>query len=84
MVGAQEWFFVDVPPELSAEIADRPRMPRGFNSVRVVATVGSTTWSTSIFPGGDTHALPLKKAVLTAEGIGLGDEIEVDLDVLDG
>ena len=67
-----------------ADISDQPRMPRGFDSVRVVATVGGTTWSTSIFPVGDTYALPLKKAVLKAESIGEGDEIEVDLDVLDG
>ena len=80
----RNWFFVDVPPEPSADIADQPRMPRGFDSVRVTATVGATTWNTSIFPGGDTYALPLKAAVLKAEGIALGDEILVDLDVHDG
>ena len=80
----RNWFFVDVPPEPSADIADQPRMPRGFDSVRVTATVGRTTWTTSIFPGGGTYALPLKRAVLKAEAIGLGDEIEVDLDVHDG
>ena len=53
----RNWFFVDVPPEPSADIADQPRMPRGFDSVRVTATVGATTWNTSIFPGGDTYAL---------------------------
>ncbi|MBM7829388.1 hypothetical protein JOE59_000093 [Agromyces cerinus] len=80
----RNWFFVDVPAEPSADISDQPRMPRGFDSVRVIATVGGTTWSTSIFPGGETYALPLKKAVLKAEGIGEGDEIVVDLEVLDG
>jgi hypothetical protein len=80
----RNWFFVDVPTEPSADIADQPRMPRGFDSVRVTATVGDTTWNTSIFPGDGTYALPLKKAVLKAEAIGLGDEITVDLDVLDG
>lgn len=80
----RNWFFIDVPPELGADISDQPRMPRGFGSVRVVATVGGTTWSTSIFPLGETYVLPLKKAVLKAENIGEGDEIEVDLDVLDG
>jgi Domain of unknown function (DUF1905) len=80
----RNWFFVDVPPEPSADIADQPRMPRGFDSVRVTATVGGTTWNTSIFPSADTYALPLKKAVLNAEGIGLGDEIAVELEVHDG
>lgn len=80
----RNWFFVDVPPEPSSDISDRPRMPRGFNSARVTATVGGTTWSTSIFPSGDTYALPLKRAVLEAEQIGEGDVIEVRLTVHDG
>lgn len=80
----KNWFFVDVPPEPAADIADQPRMPRGFNSVRVVVTVGSTTWKTSIFPSGEVYVLPIKRAVLKAEDIGEGDEIAVDLDVLDG
>lgn len=80
----RNWFFVDVPPEPSADIADRPRMPRGFNSARVTATVGDTTWTTSIFPLGRTYALPLKRAVLEAEQIGEGDVIEVRLLVHDG
>lgn len=80
----RNWFFVDVPAEPSADISDRPRMPRGFDSVRVTATVGGTTWDTSIFPGGGTYALPLKRAVLKAEQIGEGDEIEVSLIVHDG
>ncbi|WP_022888579.1 DUF1905 domain-containing protein [Agromyces italicus] len=79
----RNWFFVDVPPEPSADISDRPRMPRGFDSARVTATVGGTTWSTSIFPLGGTYALPLKRAVLKAEQIGEGDEIEVELIVHD-
>jgi hypothetical protein len=56
-------------------------MPRGFDSVRVTATIGATTWDTSIFPSADTYALPLKKAVLKAEGIARGDEISVELEV---
>ena len=80
----RNWFFVDVPPEPSADISDRPRMPRGFDSVRVTATVGGTTWHTSIFPSGGTYALPVKRAVLDAEQIGEGDVIEVRLLVHDG
>ncbi|QTX03449.1 DUF1905 domain-containing protein [Agromyces archimandritae] len=78
------WFFVDVPSEPSADIADRPRMPRGFGAVRVTATIGATTWSTSIFPGGETYALPLKRAVLRAEGLEAGSTARVELEVHDG
>ena len=77
------WYFVDVPAEESDEIRDRPRMPRGFGSVRVEATIGATTWRTSIFPGAERYALPLKKAVRTAEGIEPDDEVHVRIETLD-
>ena len=71
------WYFVDVPEPESDDIRDRPRMPRGFGSVRVEATIGATTWRTSIFPGAERYALPLKKAVRSAEGIEPDDEVDV-------
>lgn len=77
------WYFVDVPEEESDDIRDRPRMPRGFGSVRVEATIGRTTWRTSIFPGGERYALPLKKSVRTAEGIEPDDDIEVRIETLE-
>ncbi|WP_400997162.1 DUF1905 domain-containing protein [Agromyces sp. GXQ0307] len=80
---ADSWFFVDVPEELSDEIRDRPRMPRGFGSVRVSATIGATTWRTSIFPGARRYALPLKRAVRDAEGIEPGEPVDVHLETLE-
>ena len=84
--GAQGgWFFVTVPEEFGADIREVPRMPRGFGAVRVRVTVGTTTWSTSIFPDSKrgSYVLPLKKAVRTAEGIAEGDDVDVRLEVLD-
>ena len=80
---ADSWYFVDVPQEQSDEIRDRPRMPRGFGSVRVRVTVGGTTWRTSIFPGRERYALPLKKSVRSAEDLEEGDEVEVLIETLD-
>ena len=54
--------------------------PRGFGSVRVEATIGATTWRTSVFPNSDeagTFALPLKKAVRTSEDLEIGDTTAV-------
>ena len=82
---AQEgWFFVTVPAQESARIRERPRPPRGFGSVRVRATIGSTTWSTSVFPDSTrgAYVLPVKKAVRLTEGIEDGDTVEVSLRVL--
>ncbi|GAA2034555.1 DUF1905 domain-containing protein [Agromyces tropicus] len=80
---SDSWFFVDVPEGPSADIADRPRVPRGFGSVRVSATIGDTTWRTSIFPGGGRYALPLKRAVRDAEGIEEGETVEVRIETLE-
>ncbi|GAA1987338.1 DUF1905 domain-containing protein [Microbacterium pumilum] len=80
------WFFATVPPELSEDIREIPRMPRGFGSVRVRARIGGSEWTTSIFPdkGSGTYALPLKKAVRDAEGLEKGASTLVRLEVLDG
>jgi hypothetical protein len=81
----ETWTFVSVPTESSAEIREfAAGMPRGFGSVRVEATIGGTTWRTSIFPGGDgRYALPVKKAVRKAESLEIGSPVGVRLEILD-
>jgi len=82
----EAWFFVGVPAELSADIREIPRVPRGFGSVRVVVRIGGSSWRTSIFPdaGRGEYVVPLKRAVRDAESIAEGDVIRVRLEVLDG
>lgn len=78
-----EWFFVSVPQDVSEDIEDRPRMPRGFGSVPVRVGIGSSRWKTSIFPDSSTgcYSLPIKKPVRRAEGILPGDLIDVELEL---
>ncbi|GAA1973314.1 DUF1905 domain-containing protein [Isoptericola halotolerans] len=75
------WWFVTVPPDESDLLADLPLPPRGFGSIRVRVTVGTTTWHTSVFPSKeqDGYVLPMKKAVRRAEGLGGGDPVTVTL-----
>lgn len=85
-VGEAAWYFVTLPEHLADEIEYLTAgNRRGFGSVRVEVTIGSTTWRTSIFP--DTNAksylLPVKKAVRTSENISDGDVVSVTLAVLD-
>ena len=80
--GQGAWHFVTLPKDVADEIDELVGPDRrGFGSVRVVATIGATTWSTSIFP--DTSAqsfvLPVKRAVRVAEGVEDGDLVEVRL-----
>jgi hypothetical protein len=83
--GDGAWFFVSVPVDLSDEVRDAEGgARRGFGSLRVAATVGGTTWTTSVFPSkSGSYVLPVKKAVRKAEGIEPGDVVEVSLDLLD-
>jgi hypothetical protein len=79
------WTFVSLPPEASEEIRELTEgHHRGFGSVRVRARVGSTSWTTSIFPGsgGGPYVLPVKRAVRQAEHLDVGDRAAVSVEVL--
>ena len=76
------WVFANLPEDVADEIEDAaPEPRRGFGAVRVEVTVGATTWRTSIFPSKEaaTFVLPVKRAVLRAEGIGVGDRVNLRL-----
>ena len=81
---AVRWYFITIPEEQSDEIrAHAFGNPRGFGSVRVEATIGEVIWRTSVFPlnsGG--YVLPVKADVRRKAGIGAGDEVTVELDLL--
>ena len=79
------WTFVSLPPEASEEIRELTEgHRRGFGSVRVRARVGSTSWTTSIFPGsgGGPYVLPVKRAVRKAEHLDVGDLAAVTVELL--
>lgn len=65
---------VDVPPELVADLGGRRQM-------RVTGTVAGTafTGSTMLVAGGG-FCVGVSKAVLTAAGVSVGDEVEVTLE----
>jgi hypothetical protein len=73
------WVFLTVPEDETEEIRLRAGPPRGFGSVRVEVTIGSTTWRTSVFPDKRGFALPLKKPVRRAESLEVGDTARVVL-----
>ena len=82
--GPDPWHFVTLPMELSEAIRDCAVGPQGgFGSVRVVAAIGQTTWSTSVFPDKESGAfqLPVKAAVRQAEDLMAGDIVTVHIDV---
>ena len=78
------WVFAALPEDASEEIGDEPRPPSGFGSVKVWVRLGSSRWSTSIFPDSERKAyvVPIKKAVRDAEGVGVGDVVEITIEVV--
>jgi Domain of unknown function (DUF1905) len=77
------WHFLTVPGDVSDDIEVEAGPRGGFGSIRVLVTVGSSTWRTSLFPDGTrgAYVLPLKKAVRTAEGLEAGSTCTVRLAV---
>jgi hypothetical protein len=79
------WHFVSVPDEDADDIDERfGHRAAGFGSIRVQATIGTSTWQTSVFPDTKraTYVLPVKAAVRKAEGLQAGSTAKVELRVL--
>jgi hypothetical protein len=84
--GEGGWHFVSLPPEIGSDIADvTVGIRAGFGSVRVAATVGTTSWRTSIFPDSKTgtYLLPVKKEVRDAENLETGDDVWARVQIVD-
>lgn len=78
------YHVVFLPEDLSDEIAALPLPPAGFGSVKVVATLGAQTWSTSVFPSSKdaVYWMPVKKAVMKPEGLEEGSVVEISLQIV--
>jgi hypothetical protein len=77
--GPAAWHFVTLPKKQSAEIrALFGKSQHAFGSLPVVATVGKTSWKTSIWVDKKSGAylLPLKADVRKKEGISLDQMLD--------
>lgn len=84
--GETAWHVVTLPADIADEIEDvAVSTRRGFGSVRVTATVGTTTWSTSVFPdsASKSFVLPIKKQVRVGEDLHAGDRVDVTIALID-
>ena len=78
--GDAAWHFVYVGEKESAIVkrSQAGLLRRGFGAVRVTATIGTTTWKTSIFPTKEgPYLLPLKADVRKKEGVISGSRVEI-------
>lgn len=70
--GMSAWRFLALPKKQAQEIKTKfGARTKGWGSLPVAATIGKTTWDTSIFPDkkSGTYLLPLKAKIRKVEGI---------------
>lgn len=83
--GPGAWHFVSLPEDEADDIEEMfGHSARGFGSLRVQVTIGSTHWMTSVFPDSKraTYVLPLKKSVRRSEGLSAGSRPTIELVVV--
>ena len=79
--GPAPYYFVPRPPD-EADLIDEVKADvASWGVIPVTALLGDTSFTTSMFPREETYFLPLKDAVRKAEGVALGDVVEIRLTV---
>jgi hypothetical protein len=75
------WYFLTIDGDTALAIRAHATNAAAWGSVYVEATIGATTWRTSLFPSKQAGGwlLPLKAAVRKAEKIAEGAVVEVTL-----
>jgi hypothetical protein len=80
--GPSPYHFVSVPEDESAQLrATSAKVTYGWGMIPVEVRIGSTRWTTSLFPKDGGYVVPLKDLVRNAERIDVGDTVTVRLAV---
>ena len=80
--GPAPWHFVTVPDRESSALLDAAEeVTYGWGMIPVRARIGSTDWTTSLWPKDGRYIVPVKAWVRKAEAIELGDPVTVRLAV---
>jgi hypothetical protein len=80
--GPSPFHFITVPDEESAALhAASTAVTYGWGMIPVSAEIGTTEWTTSLFPKDGRYIVPIKGSVRAAEELELGDIVSVRLTV---
>lgn len=83
--GAGGWHFVTLPKKSSEDIKKRfQAVSKGWGSLPVMATLGRTSWKTSIFPDKKSagYLLPIKAEVRKKEAVKAGETLKIRLTII--
>jgi hypothetical protein len=80
--GPSPFHFVSIPEAESAKIkAISGGASYGWGAIPVVAKIGKSEFTTSIFPKDGLYIVPLKNAVRIPEGLELDQKITIELQI---
>lgn len=81
--GPAPFYFVTVPPELSAVIKEmEAAVTYGWGMIPVEARIGDTTWKTALWPKDGLYILGLKDRVRLAENLNEGEIVSAEIAVV--
>ncbi len=81
--GPAPWYFVKVPLEQSRELKDiMLAVTYGWGMVPVIASIGKTDWTTSLWPKDGQYILPIKATIRRAEHLEEGDTVNARIDIV--
>ena len=80
--GRAVYLAVRLPEDESDLVDDLPVLRVGFQGVRVEATIGTTVWTTTVFPDRDGFVLLVARKVAAHEALVVGQPVDVVLAVL--
>jgi hypothetical protein len=79
--GPAPFYFLRIPEEESADIKLAARGVEYWGQVPVVVRIGSTTFTTALFPKDGRYLIPLKAVVRKSAGIDMDEVLSVGLSV---
>ncbi|MCX8088944.1 MAG: DUF1905 domain-containing protein [Meiothermus ruber] len=83
--GPAPFYFVTVPEAESQAIKSAERLlTYGWGMIPAKVRIGQTVWKTALWPKEGRYVLPLKDAVRRAEGLEVGQTVQVWLEVSPG
>jgi hypothetical protein len=81
--GPAPFLFVPVPPDLSAEIKSISSMATyGWGCIPATVRIGTTTYTTSLFPRDGLYLVGVKVAIQKAENVKVGETVTVHLEIV--
>ena len=80
--GPAPWHFVTVPDEAADALAAvSPAVTYGWGMIPAIIRIGKSEWPTALWPKDGGYIVPIKAWVRKAEGVEVGDVVELQLTV---